>query len=109
MTHEPTRLGSLIEKVLGTLGVGTGFHGWRIVNRWATIVGPEIARHARAVRFTDGVLVVVVEKDAWRQELEMQLEHILTRVRSMPGGTAVKKIVLKAGSSAERHHGQDSD
>lgn len=104
MVHEPTRLGHLIEQVIRSLGLGEKYHGWRIVSRWPDIVGPEIARQARAVRFSDGILTVVVEKDAWRQELEMQLEVILRKVRSDSGGRAVRKIVLKAGSSTENEN-----
>jgi predicted nucleic acid-binding Zn ribbon protein len=99
--RDPTRLGNLIEQVIGSLGLGEKFHGWRIVSRWPDIVGAEIALHARAVRFSDGILTVVVEKDVWRQELEMQLESILDKVRSQSGGKAVKKIVLRAGSTME--------
>jgi predicted nucleic acid-binding Zn ribbon protein len=101
MGREPTRLGNLIEQVIGSLGLGDKYHGWRLVSRWPDIVGPEVARQARAVRFADGILTVVVEKDVWRQELEMQLESILDKIRTTAGGGAVKKIVLRAGSSME--------
>ncbi len=104
MGQEPTQLGNLIEHVIRSLGLGEKFHGWRIVSRWPEIVGPEIARHARAIRFSDGILTIVVEKDVWRQELEMQLENILEKIRSTSGGSAVKKIVLKSGSSMENHN-----
>jgi len=104
MVREPTRLGNLIEQVISSLGLSEKYHGWRVVSRWPDIVGPEIARQARAVRFSDGILTVIVEKDAWRQELEMQLEVILRKVRSNAGGRAVNKIVLKAGSSMENEN-----
>ena len=104
MGQEPTRLGGLIEQVIRSFGLGEKFHGWRIVSRWPEIVGPEIARHAKAVRFAEGILTVVVERDVWRQELEMQLERILDEVRSYSGGRAVKKIVLKAGSLRENQN-----
>jgi predicted nucleic acid-binding Zn ribbon protein len=105
MGQEPSRLGNLIEQVIGSLGLADKFHGWRVVSRWPDIVGPEIARHSRAVRFADGILTVVVEKDVWRQELEMQLESILEKVRASAGGRAVRKIVLKAGSPRESQNG----
>jgi hypothetical protein len=101
MNNEPAHLGGLIEQVFLSLGLGNKFYGWRIANRWSEIVGGEIAKHSRAVKFADGTIFVVVEKDAWRQELEMQLESILNKIRILPGGKAVQKIVLKAGSFAE--------
>ena len=104
MGREPTRLGNLIEHVIGSLGLGDKFHGWRVVSRWPDIVGPEIARHARAIRFSDGILTIVVEKDVWRQELEMQLESILEKVRLTSGGRTIKKIVLRSGSPMEKQN-----
>lgn len=101
MAAKPSRLSDLIEKVIASLGHSHKFQGWRVVGHWPEIVGPEIARCSRAVRFSEGTLIVVVEKDVWRQELEMQREQILGKIRSLPGGAAVEKIVLKAGSVRE--------
>jgi predicted nucleic acid-binding Zn ribbon protein len=95
--NQPSRLGDLIEKMVASLGQSGRFYGWRMVAEWPQIVGPEIAKISRAVRFSEGVLTVVVEKDVWRQELEMQLDEILTRIWSRPGGKAVQKVVLRAG------------
>lgn len=95
--NQPLRLGDLIEKMVASLGQSGRFYGWRTVAKWPEIVGPEIAKISRAVRFSEGVLTVIVEKDVWRQELEMQLDEILTRIWSRPGGKAVQKVVLKAG------------
>jgi len=98
---EPVRLGGLIERLVTSLGQADKYHGWQTVARWKEIVGPETARHCRAIRFSEGILTVVVEKDVWRQELEMQLDDILAKIWSKPGGRAVTKIVLRAGSPME--------
>ena len=95
---KPSQLGEVIESLVTSLGQAGQFYGWRIVVRWPEIVGPEIAEVARAVRFSEGILTVVVEKDVWRQELEMQLDRILAKIKSHPGGRVVEKIVLKAGN-----------
>lgn len=102
MAEKLTRLGNVIEKILASMGQGNNYHGWRIVSLWPEIVGSEIARSSRAVRFAEGVLTVVVEKDVWRQELELQRDEILSNIRSQPGGGVVKKIVLRAGPVVEK-------
>lgn len=104
MAEKLTRLGNLIEQLLVSLGQGSNYHGWRMVSLWPEIVGSEIARFSQAVRFAEGILTVVVEKDVWRQELELQRDEILLKIRSQPGGKAVKKIVLRAGPVMEKKH-----
>ena len=95
--NKPSHLGRVIESLIASMGQSDKYYGWRIVAQWPDIVGPEIARVSKAVRFSEGILTVVVEKDVWRQELEMQLDKIFTKVKSQPGGQVVNKIVLKAG------------
>lgn len=104
MAEKLIRLGNLIENILVSLGQGSNYHGWRIVSLWPEIVGSEVARFSQAVRFANGILTVVVEKDVWRQELELQRDEILSKIRSQPGGRAVKKIVLRAGPVVEKKH-----
>lgn len=108
MSQNSDRLGNILESLMSSLGQRRNYHGWQIVKNWPTVVGEEIAHVSRAMRFAEGILSVNVASDAWRQELEMQLEQILGKIRSRPGGKAVKKIVLKAGSimetENERHH-----
>ena len=106
MEQKPTKLNAVVDRLMISLGMGKAYQGWRIVEKWPEIVGADIAKVARAERFSDGMLTVVVEKDAWRQELEMQLEQILTKIRSLPGGRAVDKIILRAGSTREYRDGR---
>jgi predicted nucleic acid-binding Zn ribbon protein len=102
-------LGDVIEAVVGSLGHRKNFHGWRMVAKWPEIVGPQLARCSKAVRYADGVLYVVVTGDAWRQELEMHLEHIINAIHALRGGTAVERIVLRAGSHLEQTDEQSDD
>ncbi len=101
MSQNSEKLGNILETVMSQLGQRRNYHGWQIVKNWPAIVGGEIAAVSRARRYAEGILTVNVASDAWRQELEMQLEHILGKIRSRPGGKAVRKIVLKAGSIME--------
>jgi len=108
MKKEPSPIKGILGQILSSLSKNGEFDGWRMVELWPEIVGPEIARYAKAVRFVDNTIIVVIEKDAWRQELEMQREQILKKIRSYPGGTAVRKIVLRAGSNWEKENEQDN-
>jgi predicted nucleic acid-binding Zn ribbon protein len=80
--------------VIGSLGLGKSYNGWLVVTRWPEIVGEQVAKRARAVRFDDGVLFVVVEDAAWRQNLSMQTEDFLAAIHQYPFGNVVRQIRL---------------
>lgn len=101
MKKEPARLRNVMSQLIAGLGLQEKFNGWRIVEDWPQVVGPEIARQTRAVKFSEGVLTIAVEKDSWRQELEMQKELLMRKIHELPGGKSVKKIVLRGGPLRE--------
>ena len=90
----PRPIGGAIESVIGSLGLGKSYNGWLVVTRWPEIVGEQIAKRAKATRFDDGVLFVVVEDAAWRQNLSMQTDDIMAAIRKYPFGKVVRQIRL---------------
>lgn len=101
MEQKPDRLGNIVDSLMSSLGLKKTYHGWQIVEKWPEIVGEDIANVSRATKFHDGILTIIVEQDAWRQELEMQREEILNKIHRHRAGKAVEKIILKAGRIME--------
>jgi predicted nucleic acid-binding Zn ribbon protein len=89
-------LGSVIESVIDSVGLTQRYNGAQVIDRWTEIVGDQIAARAKAVKFDNGTLYVVVEDSSWRQNLSMELEQILAQIRKYPFGQAVKEIRLLA-------------
>ena len=93
----PKPIAGVIEKVVQSLGISKSYHGWLVVSNWPDIVGKQIARAATAVRFDDGTLYVAVPDAAWRQNLAMETESILRKIRSYPYGRAVRQLRFVQG------------
>ncbi len=87
--------------MIGSLGLSKSYNGWLVVTRWPEIVGDQIAKRAKAARFDDGVLFVVVEDAAWRQNLSMEIDNIMAAIRKYPFGKVVKQVRL---IGSERGH-----
>ena len=93
----PKPIGGVVERTIRSLGLEKPYAGWQVVMRWPEIVGPEIARHAEAVRFEDGVLTVAVPSDVWRHQLSLQAETIVQQIHRLPGGQVVERLRLEKG------------
>lgn len=86
-------LGSFMDKILAGFGLNHNLGGWRAVIHWNEIVGEQMAKHSRALRFSDGTLLVSVEESVWRQEMSLNSDRILREIHEkLPGGKAVKRI-----------------
>lgn len=89
-------LGEAIEAYLKRTGLKRRIDQAGIVDEWARIVGPQIARVTAAEGVSeDGVLFVRVATAAWMQELQLQSPMILKRLAEERRG--VRRIVWRVG------------
>jgi len=94
---KPVIISGVIESVIKSLGLTRKYNGWLVVTRWPEIVGEHIARVSRAIRFENGTLYVAVPDASWRQNLAMEIDNILEKIRKYPYGRSVTQIRLVRG------------
>ena len=87
-------VGGVLGRVLDSLGLSREMTGWQAVEAWPKLVGPRVARHARAVAFRDGTLHVEVEGSAWMQELTFLKPDLARRINQHLGGELVRDVRL---------------
>ena len=90
----PQPISGVIGKIMSAFGISKTYHGWMVVEKWAEIVGSDIAHRSKAIRFEDGVLYVAVADDSWRQEISMKSDEIISQINSYPYGRSIKQIRL---------------
>jgi predicted nucleic acid-binding Zn ribbon protein len=74
-----------------------------VFNRWETLVGPDIAAHARPESLRDGHLVLVVDHPAWATQLRFMTADLLARLAEVAGASEVSDIRIKvAGEQPKR-------
>lgn len=66
----------------------------RVVEQWAEVLGPTIARFSRDIEVKDGMLRVRITNAALRQELFEQRFKLIQKLNTAVGGEAVKDIRL---------------
>jgi predicted nucleic acid-binding Zn ribbon protein len=69
-----------------------------IFNRWAELVGPDVAEHIRPLRINGSVLVLGADHPAWVTRGRMESQQILDGLRAR-GDTTIARIdvILQRG------------
>ena len=63
---------------------------------WQWVCGQKVAENARASRFADDILTVVVPDDGWRRELTGMAASYVGRINQiLPGNIRVKRIAFE--------------
>jgi len=96
--RETAPIGALVEALQVKYGIGRATPEMAIRERWPEIVGTANASYSHAVRIEpSGRLVIHASHSVVRNELFMNKEEILERIRQMPGCEAVKSLFLAQG------------
>lgn len=95
---QPELLKFALSRQIRRLGCKGKLDGGRALASWAEVVGPQIARHARAESLSGGTLTVVVPDAAWRQELTFQKQDLIKRLNAALECDVVRELFLVATS-----------
>ncbi|NOY12661.1 MAG: DUF721 domain-containing protein [Deltaproteobacteria bacterium] len=93
--QQAQRVGTLLKQVLGERGIDdrlSRYQAWLI---WDKLVGEQIARRARPLRFRQGVLEVQVDHPVWMQQLQMLKPQILAKLHQQLPDADITDIYLR--------------
>ena len=95
--REPRSVASLVDAVLGDLGLDETAAVLRIEERWEAAVGPEVARHCRPTALRGTTLEASVDTSVWCQELQLRRGEIRAALRRELGDAAPAELWLRVG------------
>ena len=120
-THPDDRDPQLLDATIGRLVAERGWaedvrvHG--VFSRWAAIVGPDVARHARPVSFErgdptatppGGRLTVQTDSTAWATEVRLLAGTVVRRLNEELGDGTVRVVDVKGPEAPSWRHGRRS-
>lgn len=71
------------------------YQAWTV---WDSVVGEQIARRARPLRFREGILEVRVDNAVWMQQLQMLKPKILQKLNAKLPHANIEDIFLRRGT-----------
>ena len=75
-------VGDVLPRLLSRLGLAENLDRWRVVLDWDELVGPALARYAKAVRVEGDVLVVEAESSTALFHVKHFEKDLLARVQA---------------------------
>ena len=91
----PKPIDASIASVLQELGLQGKIKQYEVLDRWAEIVGEQIARVTQAETISDGKLIVSVSRSTWRNELVFLKRDLITRINQVMQQDVVKDIIFR--------------
>ena len=92
---EPKSLKASLDRVARTLGGPDAGSLSGLFGRWADIVGPQLAAHARPLSLSSGVLVVAVTEPGWATQLTYLESELVGRFREALGEGVVDRVEVR--------------
>lgn len=94
----PTPVGESVEAFLRRRGWTERLRGATAWNRWADMVGEDLAAHCEPVRLAGRALVVRAESQVWATQLRYLLPQLRERVEGVLGSGTVREIRVVVGA-----------
>jgi len=94
--HEKAaHISSVVRQVLKGLRLDGSAWMRSLEEKWRTVVGPEVAKHARPGRWDGRCLVIYVDSSPWLSELARCFKaSMLQNIRKVPGGEQVRELAF---------------
>lgn len=94
----PEAVAKILGLALKRYGLEKKVAQYAFVQRWADVVGPEVAKKTKPESIHRGVLIVKVINSVWAQELSMRRGEFLTRLQPLlTADTQVTDIQFRVG------------
>ncbi len=97
MQRRVTAIADVVEQMLERRKMKSRLFEARVFSAFASVAGPGIAQHARAVRLRGGELTINVDSASWRQQLQFLSETLREKLNQELGQVLVKSFRLMHG------------
>jgi len=90
--NDPQLLGRVAGQIARNRGWGDRISEGSIFGSWDTVVGPDVAGHARPTLLRDRVLHIQAESTAWATQLRLMQSQILGKIAAAVGNGVVTSL-----------------
>ncbi|WP_245782771.1 DUF721 domain-containing protein [Actinokineospora terrae] len=103
--RDPQPLGRLASRIAMERGWQENLAGGQVFGKWATLVGANIAEHAKPLAIKDGELTVQADSTAWATQLRLLQRQILAGIAAGVGHDVVTRLKVQGPSTPSWRYG----
>lgn len=90
--RDPQPFGAVLARLVKARGWQQPTAEATVFGAWERVVGPDVAKHSRPVKLTDGELTVEAESTAWATQMRLLAASLLRRIAAEVGHNVVTKL-----------------
>lgn len=103
LPDQSAEIADVIPDVMKHMGLEKKLWEHELLDQWTSVVGPQVAAHAKPGRLDRGTLVVFVSHPGWLSELERYgKKEMLKKIQQQFGEAKVRTIRLQLDPDAGR-------
>ena len=91
----PRPVGESLQRVTRSLGMPAADALGAVFGRWASLVGDQVAQHAKPVSLRHGALSINVDDPVWATQLRWLESDLLARLRDALGDNVVERLEVR--------------
>lgn len=103
--RDPQPFGAVLARLVAARGWQRPTAEATVFGAWERVVGPEIAKHSRPVKLSDGELTVEAESTAWATQLRLLAASLLKRIAAEVGHNVVTKLRIHGPAAPSWNRG----
>jgi predicted nucleic acid-binding Zn ribbon protein len=103
--RDPQPLGRLAGRIALERGWTGRLTTGQLFNRWAAIVGEDVAEHARPIELKDAELTVQADSTAWATQLRLLQKQLIAKIAAGVGNGVVKRLKVLAPTAPSWRYG----
>jgi predicted nucleic acid-binding Zn ribbon protein len=103
--RDPQPLGRIASRIALERGWSGRLSTGHLFNRWAVIVGEDVAEHAQPVELKDGELTVQADSTAWATQLRLLQKQLLAKIAAGVGNDVVRRLKVLGPTTPSWRYG----
>lgn len=103
--RDPQPLGRLTARMMNDRGWNGRLAGGQVFDKWAGLVGADVAEHTRPVQLSDGELTVRADSTAWATQLRLLQRQLVAKIAAGVGAGVVTRLRVQGPAAPSWRHG----